>query len=163
MYYIYTYIPATCLSSIMICFGASTLQKKALNNQNTGQNWVPGIYIYIYINLGDVAIFSLYMWLFVPFFCGSKTQTNSRAPNLIFLQGVHVVLPKPTATVGCWRTWSCWKMTGYLTSWRLWNYDPYATGKKNLISLYTYIDALRKYDPQIVLKQWWWWVPMVQK
>ena len=31
---------------------------------------------------------------------------------------------------------------------------PMQPGKKNFMSLYTYIDALRKYDPQIVLKQW---------
>lgn len=143
----------------MICFGASTLQKKALNNQNTGQNWVPGIftYIYIYINLGDVAIFSLYMWLAV---CHS------------FVQGSQLDFPPGSACGPSKTNSNRWMLENlellkddgilnFMAAMKLWSLCNW---KENLIiSLYTYIDALRKYDPQIVLKQWWWWVPMVQK
>ena len=59
------------------------------------------VFIYIYINLGDVAIFSLYMWLAVCHsFVEPQNTTHDRAPNLIFLQGVHVVLPLDVGELG---------------------------------------------------------------
>lgn len=86
MYYIYTYIPATCLSSIMICFGASTLQKKALNNQNTGQNWVPGIYIYIYKPWGCCHIFSIHV-AFCPILLWKQNTNQFQGSQLDFPPG----------------------------------------------------------------------------
>ena len=164
MYYIYTYIPATCLSSIMICFGGFNPPKKGLeqskHGSKLGSRYIYNIYIYTYIyilTLGMFAIFSLYMWLAV---CHS------------FVQGSQLDFPPGSACGPSKTNSNRWMLENlellkddgilnFMAAMKLWSLCNW---KENLIiSLYTYIDALKKYDPQIVLKQWWWWVPMLQK